>query len=64
MSQSSNSNACPECGSENIAGLMEAFWVNMKNGTPVGQWGDWRSCTELGPSRQCNDCGHEWEGDE
>lgn len=53
---------CPECGSTNVAGLMEAFWTELEDDEPKQNWFlDARSCTELTMQRSCGDCGHEWE---
>lgn len=59
----SNDNNCPQCRSDNIAGLMQSFFVKLSDGEPAGQWRDWESNSELGPQRSCGDCGHEWEAD-
>ena len=56
--------ACPKCGSKPVGGLMESFYVVLgADGSPVGQWTDWDSETELGSGRLCYDCGHEWDLD-
>ena len=44
---------------------MAAFFVALTPaGEPDGQWSDWESNTELGPRRNCGECGHEWESDQ
>jgi ribosomal protein L37AE/L43A len=52
---------CPECGSTNVSGLMQSFWVCLgKDEYPLGEWNDWSTETELGEERMCRDCEHEW----
>lgn len=52
---------CPKCGSKHIGGLMQGFFVALgENGSPVGDWNDWSSETELGTERLCYDCDHQW----
>ena len=52
---------CPNCNSQNIAGLVAAFW------TPLDQNGEANlsnlnvaSESEVGIERCCSDCGHEF----
>lgn len=55
---------CPKCSSKEVAGLMQAFWVSLKeDGTPKEQWRDWESNTELTTDRECADCGHQWQSE-
>lgn len=52
---------CPECQSTHIGGLMESFWVPLReDGTPDGDWNDWSAETEVGGQRMCYACGHEF----
>lgn len=53
---------CPECGSNNISGLMASFWVKLDpdGETMAGNWNDYESATEIGPERMCSDCGEEF----
>lgn len=53
--------ACPKCGSRDIGGLMQSFFVALgDDGSPKGRWADWCSETELGTERVCYQCSHEW----
>lgn len=55
---------CPECGSTDLGGLMEAFWVPLnEDGEPKGDWNDWSGETEIGEKRICYGCGIEFEYD-
>lgn len=54
--------ACPKCKSTHLGGLMESFWVPLKeDGEPDGDWEDWSAETEVGEKRMCYDCEHEFE---
>lgn len=62
---SDESDKCPKCGSGNISGLMQAFWVPLTDGEFVGEWKELQSETEIGEERLCRDCEHEFVfGDE
>ncbi len=53
---------CPSCGSTDLSGLMEAFWVPLgEDGEPDGEWVDWESSTEVGDKRLCGRCQTEFE---
>lgn len=55
---------CPKCGSTEVSGLMEAFWVMLdQDDQPEGQWQDWEGCTEIGDKRMCTECEHEFEAE-
>lgn len=49
---------CPKCGSSDLGGLMESFFVPLDpNSEPKGAWHEWSSETELGADRCCYQCG-------
>lgn len=53
---------CPKCGSQNVAGLVNAFYTPLEDDNPKQGWDEKiGSETELGPGRSCGDCGHLWE---
>lgn len=58
--------SCPKCKSENICGLVQAFWIGIDEiGNPTERVGDVaESSTELGIERMCSDCQHEWTAGE
>lgn len=51
---------CPKCGSDDVAGLVMAFYVPMKNQFDA----TWQSESEIGPERYCGNCDHEWGSDQ
>lgn len=53
MSQSYET--CPECGSQNVSGLVMAFWVLLPN-----SYGsvNWEEESEVGEDRLCHNCGY------
>ena len=53
---------CPKCGSTNLAGLMNSFWVELEEDglTPTRQFSEHESSTEVGERRMCSDCKHVW----
>lgn len=54
---------CPECGSQDISGLVEAFWAALRpDGSPREPLHRLvESETEIQGKRMCNDCGHEYD---
>lgn len=62
MAGSKHGERCPKCGSDQIVGLVAAFWH------PVGESlidANVDSNTEMGPERNCAPCDHYFmEGDE
>ena len=53
---------CPRCGSSQIGGLMQAFFVPLDTeGDMEGSWGDYSSETEIGIERICYDCEKEFQ---
>jgi len=59
-----NSGKCPNCGSDQIGGLMAAFFVPIdQEGEMIGQWREYQSETAIGTVRLCYGCEHEWDGD-
>ncbi len=57
-------NECPKCGSKEVSGLYEGFWVELdEDGEIVGDWGEYDGCSDVGPKRHCRGCGHEWSAD-
>lgn len=56
---------CPNCGSNELSGLVEAFWVQLdKHGDALQHYGrtpDWESQSCIGEERECNDCGHRFQ---
>lgn len=53
---------CRKCGSENISGLINPFWVDLINDEPKTGWDNQvASETELGDARRCRTCGFEWK---
>jgi ribosomal protein S27AE len=56
---------CPKCGSKNVAGIINAFFLPLENDEPKPNWQfSAPSETELGDRRSCGDCGHEWDASE
>lgn len=49
---------CPYCGSDSIAGLVNAFWVPM-----YAEPSDikWQTQSEISEKRMCSKCEKEWE---
>jgi hypothetical protein len=62
---SGETSKCPLCGSTQLGGLMSSFFVAIDaDGSPLGQWQDWESETELGAERCCYSCGWDSRDDE
>lgn len=61
--------SCPKCGSDDLRGLVESFWIDLdEKGDPVirnGSVADWQSESYLSERRLCCNCEHEFDdGDE
>lgn len=56
---------CPQCGSDNLGGLMSSFYVALMDDgvTAAGDWNDWSSESEMTSKRICYECDHEFEFD-